>query len=79
MSLCLLLSSPDSLPATITILSRAPDDEVATMTTHIPSLTLPAFAFEQPILAVLLPVALGTGVGFSTQREMNILLPIPLR
>lgn len=33
------------------------------MTTYIPSLTLPAFLFEQPAAAVLLPVAAGTAIG----------------
>lgn len=38
------------------------------MTTYIQSLTLPTFVFAQPAVAVLLPVALGTAVGFSTRR-----------
>lgn len=33
------------------------------MTTYIPSLTLPAFLFEHPAAAVLLPVAAGTAIG----------------
>ncbi|KAK4981875.1 hypothetical protein LTR66_009636 [Elasticomyces elasticus] len=37
------------------------------MTTYIPSVTLPGFLFEQPAAAILLPVALGTGVGFSVR------------
>ena len=39
------------------------------MTTYIPSLTLPPFIFEQPAVSVLVPVVLGTAVGFSMQRE----------
>ncbi|KAK4944821.1 hypothetical protein LTR66_014455 [Elasticomyces elasticus] len=37
------------------------------MTTYIPSITLPGFLFEQPAAAILFPVALGTGVGFSVR------------
>jgi len=32
-------------------------------------MTLPGFVFERPALSILLPVLLGTGVGFSVQRE----------
>ncbi len=38
------------------------------MTNYIPSLTLPGTLFEHPAVAILLPVILGTGVGFSMQR-----------
>lgn len=41
----------------------------SSMTTYIPSITLPAFAFAQPAVAVLLPIALGTGIGYSISRE----------
>ncbi|MCJ1458690.1 hypothetical protein MMC28_009064 [Mycoblastus sanguinarius] len=34
------------------------------MTTYIPSLTLPAQVFAQPAASILLPVALGTSIGF---------------
>ncbi|KAG6010151.1 hypothetical protein E4U54_008423 [Claviceps lovelessii] len=37
------------------------------MTTYIPSLTIPAAIFEHPAASVLLPVALGTAVGYSTR------------
>ncbi|KAL5414475.1 hypothetical protein PMIN03_003178 [Paraphaeosphaeria minitans] len=37
------------------------------MTTYIPSLTLPNFVFENPAVAILLPVLAGTAVGFSTR------------
>lgn len=37
------------------------------MTSYIPSLTLPGFVFEQPAVAILLPIAAGTAVGFSTR------------
>lgn len=39
------------------------------MTTHIPSLTLPTYIFESPAASILLPVALGTAVGFSTRPK----------
>ncbi|KAF2869299.1 benzodiazepine receptor family protein-like protein [Massariosphaeria phaeospora] len=35
------------------------------MTTYIPSLTLPAFVFEQPAVSILLPVVCGTAIGYS--------------
>lgn len=54
------------------------------MTTYIPSLTLPAFVFEQPAAAILLPIAAGTAVGFSispkdTQKTYLDLRQPPLR
>lgn len=39
------------------------------MTSYIPSLTLPGFIFEQPALAVLLPIGAGTAVGFNTRPK----------
>lgn len=53
------------------------------MTTHIPSLTIPAFVFEQPAASILLPIALGTAVGFAarpdeTQKTYNTLKQPPL-
>jgi len=39
------------------------------MTTYIPSLTLPAFVFEQPAISVLLPVLAGTAVGALTRPD----------
>jgi benzodiazapine receptor len=42
------------------------------MTTYIPSLTLPSVIFENAALSVLLPIAAGTAVGFSTQRKTII-------
>lgn len=39
------------------------------MTTYIPSLTLPSLIFEQPAIAVLLPVVAGTAVGFATSPD----------
>jgi hypothetical protein len=39
------------------------------MTTYIPSLTLPNFIFEQPAVAILLPVVAGAAIGYSTRRE----------
>lgn len=40
------------------------------MTTYIPSLTLPGQLFEQPALSILLPVALGTSIGFIVSRTL---------
>ncbi|KAK3172705.1 hypothetical protein OEA41_006029 [Lepraria neglecta] len=37
------------------------------MTTHIPSLTLPGQVFASPASSILLPIALGTSVGFFTR------------
>ncbi|OCK81030.1 TspO/MBR-related protein [Lepidopterella palustris CBS 459.81] len=39
------------------------------MTSFIPYLTLPKFVFEQPAVSILLPIALGTGVGYSTRPD----------
>ncbi len=38
------------------------------MTTYIPGLTLPEQVFAQPASSILLPIMLGTGVGFTMQR-----------
>jgi benzodiazapine receptor len=43
----------------------------AIMTTHIPSLTLPAFIFQKPAAAILLPLALGNAVGLSIAQTAN--------
>lgn len=53
------------------------------MTTHIPSLTIPAFVFEQPAASILVPIALGTAVGFAarpdeTKKTYNNLKQPPL-
>jgi benzodiazapine receptor len=45
------------------------------MTTYIPSITLPAAVFSNPAASILLPIALGSAVGFSVQRMH---LPSPL-
>ena len=37
------------------------------MTTYIPNLTLPSIFFNNPAAAILLPITLGTAVGFSTR------------
>jgi hypothetical protein len=42
--------------------------DTLTMTTFIPSLTLPAAVFANPAASILLPIGLGTVVGFSVQR-----------
>lgn len=39
------------------------------MTSYIPSITLPGQVFATPAAAILLPVALGTAVGFSIRRK----------
>jgi len=39
------------------------------MTTFIPSITLPAAIFANPTASVLLPIALGTAVGFSVRPK----------
>ncbi|RFU34342.1 hypothetical protein B7463_g1995, partial [Scytalidium lignicola] len=39
------------------------------MTTFIPSLTLPASVFANPAASVLLPIAVGSAVGFSVRRR----------
>ncbi|RDW95246.1 hypothetical protein BP5796_01009 [Coleophoma crateriformis] len=54
------------------------------MTTFIPSLTLPAAVFANPAASVLLPIALGTAVGFScrpkeTQKTYMALKQPPFR
>ena len=41
------------------------------MTTYIPNLTLPSFVFNNPAASVLLPIALGTAVGYSTRRMIS--------
>ncbi|KAM3074876.1 hypothetical protein ACMFMG_008289 [Clarireedia jacksonii] len=41
------------------------------MTTFIPSITLPAAVFANPTASVLLPIALGTAVGFSVRRTFS--------
>lgn len=38
------------------------------MTSYIPSITLPGVLFEQPAASILLPVVLGTAVGYSNRR-----------
>lgn len=43
------------------------------MTTFIPSLTLPAAVFANPAASILLPVALGTAVGYSVRRKLQLL------
>lgn len=39
------------------------------MTTYIPQLTLPEAIFNSMPASILLPIALGTAVGYSTRRE----------
>jgi benzodiazapine receptor len=42
------------------------------MTTYIPLLTLPDAVFRHPAASILLPIALGTAVGFGTRRKFYI-------
>jgi len=44
------------------------------MTSYIPSLTLPSFAFENPAVAILLPVLCGTATGFAISRKPAVFL-----
>jgi translocator protein len=44
------------------------------MTSFIPSLTLPAAVFANPAASILLPIALGTAVGFTVQRMSKYFL-----
>lgn len=43
----------------------------ATMTTYIPALTIPHGVFANPAASILLPIGLGTVVGYSTRREQS--------
>lgn len=47
------------------------------MTTYIPALTIPYPVFANPAVSILLPVTLGTAVGYSTRREFPF-YPSPL-
>lgn len=54
------------------------------MTTYIPQLTIPHAVFANPAASVLLPITLGTGVGFSispssTQNTYKLMKQPPLR
>ncbi|KAL5347392.1 hypothetical protein ACLOAV_007704 [Pseudogymnoascus australis] len=42
------------------------------MTTYIPSLTIPSGILLNPAASILLPVALGTAVGFSTRQPKDL-------
>lgn len=44
------------------------------MTTYIPSLTLPGQVFANPASSILLPMALGTGIGFVVRRTLVFFL-----
>lgn len=45
------------------------NNRLGAMTTYIPSLTLPSLFFEAPAAAILLPIAAGTAVGYSTRPK----------
>ncbi|KAG5932042.1 hypothetical protein E4U53_001512 [Claviceps sorghi] len=49
------------------------------MTTYMPSLTLPSAVFEHPAASILLPVALGTAIGYSTRPKETKRLYASLR
>lgn len=55
-TVCLLVSEADSF----------------TMTTYIPSLTLPSFIFQNAPVSILLPIISGSAVGFAISRELFI-------
>ncbi|XWW92617.1 hypothetical protein V2A60_000542 [Cordyceps javanica] len=42
------------------------------MTTYIPSLTLPTAAFQHSATSILLPIALGTAIGYSTKPDKTV-------
>lgn len=39
------------------------------MTTFIPSITIPHSVFASPAASTLLPLVLGSGIGWSTRRQ----------
>ena len=41
------------------------------MTSYIPSITLPGQIFAQPAVSILLPIVLGTSVGFYISRTFS--------
>ncbi|KAF2705221.1 TspO/MBR-related protein [Pleomassaria siparia CBS 279.74] len=41
------------------------------MTTYISSLTFPRIVFEQPAVAILLPVVCGAGIGYATRPDQT--------
>jgi len=45
--------------------------KIAIMTTFIPSITLPAAVFSNPAAAILLPICLGSAVGFGVSPKMS--------
>lgn len=45
-----------------------PELAIVNMTTYIPSLTLPEAVFNSPAASILLPITVGTAIGFSTRR-----------
>jgi hypothetical protein len=64
----------DHLPPTlqlVTVLTL--QTSITTMTTFIPSLTLPAALFANPAASILFPIAMGTAVGFSVRRKLYLL------
>jgi benzodiazapine receptor len=40
------------------------------MTTYIPAITIPSAVFLNPAASILLPIGLGTAVGFGTRRKL---------
>lgn len=50
---------------------------IATMTSYIPLLTLPERLLANPALAVLFPIAIGTGLGFSISRTYMLWNQLP--
>ncbi len=52
--------------------------EAAAMTTYAPSLALPYSIFANPAASVLLPIALGTTIGYSVKSEQPFERHLPL-
>jgi len=48
------------------------------MTSYIPSLTLPSAVFANPAASILLPIALGTTIGFTMSRMSLLFQFCPL-
>lgn len=40
------------------------------MTSYIPSLTLPSQVFAEPAVSILLPIVLGSGIGYVVSRKL---------
>jgi hypothetical protein len=54
-------------------------DKTPTMTTYIPSLTFPEHIFTNLPVSVLLPIGLGSAVGYATKRMYLPIYQSPLK